>query len=267
MKIWAADGEAGLMLGNGQGYRKIGPAGEALCAWDGCVYCAGGQKCHCYEDEKGEMRFDLSIPTGVCGLIPLGDSICALSSDADCLLAFCPRTGEMRFSAPAGNYPRDLCKSPCGRFLAVAGGAAGEILIFDESLACLEKYRVPGAACGVCFLPRGLMALCAVGEGELSSRLMRISPRGVGEEICALSDIPCSLCALPGGGCLAGCSDQVIRLRHDGKITFRLPAVYPARIRHFRGQSLICDLCQGEIVTLEGRAIYRGKAPLDVLAQ
>ena len=266
MQMWAADGEAGLMRGSGGEFRRIGPPGEALCHWQGRVFCAGAGMCRGYLESTGEMVAELSLPGGICGLAPLGDCICALSAEADCLCAFCPRTGEMRLSAPAGVYPRDLCLSPCGRFLAVAGGAAGEMLLFDQQLCCLQQLRLPGVCCGVCFLARGMAALCAVGEGELSARLIGVSPRGVTEEMLAFPDVPCSLCALPGGGCLMGCNGQVIALRGDGRVLRRISCGYPARIRHAWGRALICDLCPGEIFTPAGERLYRGGAPWDVLA-
>lgn len=264
MDIWVADGEKGLMRGHDGEFEKIGPAGEAICAFRGCIYCAGGGRGHCCKGKTGEEIFDLSLPTGVCALCPMGNNICALSQDADCICAFCPETGEMRYSAPAGVYPGDVCKSPCGRFLAAAGGLAGEILLYDEKLVCQKKYKVPGAACAVCFMPRGLLALCAVGEGELSSRLLKISSRGVMEEMYSFPEPPCCLCALPGGQCLVGCHQQVIFLRSDGKISWRLPCPCPVRIRFFQGRAMILDICRGEIFTPEGQVIYRGGAPGDV---
>ena len=264
MKIFVADGESGLMAGSGGELKKIGPPGEALCLQGGYLYCAGGSRCRCYHAQSEERLFDLSLPSGICGLSGMGNVICALSQDGDCLCAFCMATGEMRYSVPAGIYPRDCCKSPCGKYLAVAGGLSGEILLFDESLCCLKKYRVPGAACGVCFLPRGIAALCAVEEGELSSLLMKISPRGVTEEILSCPQAPCSLCALPDGQLLMGCSSQVIFLRPDGKISRRLSCIYPARIRRFRGTPLICDICRGEIFTGKEKILYHGKEPWDI---
>lgn len=263
VKLYVADGEAGLMIGEGEKWRRAGPAGEAVCAFRGCIFCAGQGMGACYRGATGERIFDLSLPTGVCALCPLGGNICALSQDADCICAFCPFTGEMRYSAPAGVYPRDLCQSPCGRFLAAAGGMAGEILLMDEGLRCVKKYRVPGAACAVAFLPRGMLALCAVGEGELSSRLMKISPRGVMEEMHSFPDPPCCLCPLPGGRCLVGCHNQVICLRADGKITHRMAFPCPVRIRQLRGKLAICDICRGEIADGQGRILYRGGAPED----
>lgn len=265
MKIFVADGEAGLMAGDGQEFRKIGPPGEAVCRYGNRIYCAGGQGCACYEMEEKEKIFHLSLPTGVCALCGFGPFICALSQDADCICAFCPEKGEMRLSVPAGAYPRDLCPSPCGKFLAAAGGAAGEILLFDQNLCCLQCYPVPGWACGVCFQSRGMMALCAVEDGDLTGRLISISPRGVQEEMAAFSTLPCCICALSGGRCLVGCQDRAMGLRADGSIFYRRVCAYPNRIRYMQGKALICDLCGGEIVTGEGKCLYRGPAPMDAV--
>lgn len=265
VKMWVADAQMGLMLVTENGCRKIGPPGCALCAGKGKIYCAGTGRCGCYDWKTGEMCFDFPLPGGVCALGMAGDKICALSSDADSISAFDGERGELLFSAPAGVYPRDFSVSPCGRYLAVAGGAAGEILLFDEMLQCRMRHRVAGIACGVAFLPRCLAALCAVGEGELSARLLLISPRGVMEEAFLCPDVPCALCALPGGQCLIGCHGAVYGLRADGKIMPRLACAYPARIRLAHGQGLICDAWQGDVLRLNGRCLYRGKEPADAL--
>lgn len=264
MNIWVADGARGLMRGSGGAYRQMGPPGNALCLSGGRVFCAGQNRCACLDRESGETLFDFPVPTGVCALAALGDVVCALSSDADSLSAFSAQTGEMLFSAPAGAYPRDLCVSPCGRYIAVAGGAAGEVALFDETLACVQRRRVPGAACAVCFLPRCLAVLCAVGDGDLSSRLLRVSPRGVIEEMYSCPSAPCALCATPGGQCLMGCHGAVFRLRADGHLSYRVPCAYPARLRNFREGALICDAWQGCVLTVTGRPLYTGKEPWDV---
>lgn len=265
MKIWVADGTRGLMRQSGGEWRRVGPPGNTVCPWGRQIYCSGQTRCVCLDQESGAERFDFPVPTGVCALAPLGRMICALSADADSLSAFCPHTGELLFSSPAGSYPRDLCVSPCGRYVAVAGGAAGEILLFDETLSCIQRRRVPGVACAVCFLPRALAALCAVGDGELSSRLLLISPRGVAEEAFACPDAPCALCALPGGQCLMGCHGTIFCFRADGKLFYRRPCAYPARIRPWQSSALICDAWQGVVKRLGGPVVYEGVEPLDVV--
>lgn len=265
MKTWVADAQRGLKLLEGNVCRHLGPPGCALCAGNGRIYCAGEARCGCFDRRTGNALFDFPLPGGVCALGAAGDKICALSSDADSISAFRAQNGELLFSAPAGVYPRDFSVSPCGRYLAVAGGAAGEILLYDDMLQCRLRCRIAGIACGVAFLPRALAALCAVGEGELSARLMLISPRGVAEEAFFCPLPPCALCALPGGQCLIGCHGAVYCLRPDGKIVPRLSCAYPARIRPGRGSALICDSWQGEILLPDGSCLYRGGEPADAL--
>ena len=265
MRIWVADGERGLIGVQGAECRLLGAPGRALCALGGRIYCAGRETCACYEAATGRLLFDFSLPPGVCALAAAGDSVCALSADADSVTAFSGEAGMIRFCAPAGNYPRSLRASPGGRLLAVAGGAAGEALVMDAQLRCLARYRLPGAVIDVCFLPRGMGALCAVGDGELSARLLRISPRGVTEELCACPLVPSSLCALPDGRWLVGCHGEAALLRPDGRVMLRLPCPYPARMALARSEPLICDPCQGRVFFLSGRTAYRGASPEDAL--
>ena len=265
MKIWVADGEAGLMQGDGNSFFRAGEECLALCAGLGHIYCAGRKRGQCLDGVSGKMLFDFPVPGGICAMGMLGDQVCALSADADSLSAFCGHTGALLFSAPAGDYPRDLCISPCGKYLAVAGGAAGEILLFDRSLSCIQKRRVPGAVCAVCFLARHMAALCAVGDQELSARVMRISPRGVAEEIYDCPRAPCSMCALSGDRLLVGCHEELALLRGDGRVMRRFSCAYPARLRPYRDGALICDGWQGTVRALGGPVLYRGKEPGDVI--
>lgn len=263
MPIWIADGEKGLMRADSGTCRLAGAPGAALCALDGTLFCAGRDLCLAY-DSSGQVLLEAPLPPGVCALAAFGNRICALSSEADSVIVFSGRTGAPLWAAPCGVCPRDLCVSPCGQYLAVAGGAAGEVLLLDTQLRCQAVFRVPGAACAVCFLPRGLAALCAVEDRELSARLFRVTPRGVTEEIFLFPAIPCALCALPDGGCLVGCHGQVTALRADGKVTRGLPCVYPARLRRSPKGPLICDSCGG-VYDLSGYCLYRGGEPLDAL--
>ena len=265
MEIWAADGEKGLMRGRGGQWGRMGPPGRALCFQQGKLFCAGQNRCFCYEQREGRPLFDFALPAGVCALAAGSGRLFALSSDADSVTAFSTLNGDPLLCAPAGDYPQALCLSPCGRYLAVAGGAAGEMLLLDQSLSCLCRHRVAGAACGVCFLPRSIGVLCAVGDGELSTRLVAISPWGVTEEIFSCPDPPCAVCALPGGQCLIGCHGAVWRLRADGKVSARFPVPYPARLRPGLSSPLIIDPWQGRISLPGGRVLYQGGAPEDAV--
>ena len=267
MRLWVADGEKGLMRGDGNnGFQRIGPPGEALCAWGGLVYCAGNGQCACYDAKTGAVLFSVAVPGGVCALAMLNEWLCALSADADSVTALCPRTGQILCCAPAGMYPRDLAVHPGGGLLAAAGGAAGEVLLFGKELRFLCAYRLPGTVCGVCFLPRGMGALCAVERGEaLCARLYTVSFRGVTEEVFASPSAPGCLCGLPGGGCLLGLWGGTALWRPNKKTAFRQSCVYPARIRPAEKGAVICDIGDETVRLLRGPVLYRGKTPLDAL--
>lgn len=263
MGLWVADGEKGLMREAGGGFACLGPPGYALCAGGGRVYCAGAGRCLCCRGNTGEALFDFPVPPGVCALRLFRGMICALSTEADSVSAYDPDTGQMLYAAPAGTYPRDLCAG--GRWLAAAGGAAGEAVLMEGALRRASAFRVPGTACAVGFQPRGLYVLCAAGEEEPEARLMRVSFRGVGEEMYADPQPPASLCALPDGGCLVGCRGSVTLLRRDGSPAARWPCAYPARLRLCARGALACDSWQGRVRLLNGGELYRGGEPLDAL--
>ena len=265
MQLWVADGEAGLMrLQNGE-LERIGPPGEALCAGWGRVYCAGQGRFFCCDRENGQTLYDAATPPGINALAVLGDRVCALSADADSVTAFSALTGEILFSAPAGSYPRDLCVSRQGKYLAVAGGAAGRVYLMNADLRCLRAYPVPGTVCGVCFLPRGLAALCAVETGELSARLYAIRYRGLTEEIAAFPMLPACLCAMADGACAAACHGEAILISANKKAAYRQPVSCPVRIRPSRLGPLICDSWQGTVFPLGGVPLYKGPCPQDAL--
>ncbi len=261
MAVWVADQEKGLFFDNRQ---VLSRPCQALCRQGGCIFAAGPREEVCLRETDGSILFSHPLPGGVNALCPLGGHICALSGDSDSLCAFSPRDGRLCLSAPAGSYPRDLCPSPCGRYAAVAGGGAGEVLLFDGELNCIRRHRVPGAAVSLCFLPRTLAVLCAVGEENISSRLMLISQRGVVTEGYAHPSPPCALCALPGGRLLMGCHGCILHFARDFRLVNRQSCVCPARIRIFRGRMYYSDAWQGCVKDEKGQLLYRGGEPLDM---
>ncbi len=265
MRLWVADSEQGLMLAQGDSCRRQGPPCGALCSGWGRVFCAEPQRCVCRGCETGETLFDLPLPTGVCAMAVWDGMVCALSADADSVTAFSALTGELLCCAPAGVYARDLCVSRQGRFLAVAGGAGGSVLLLDQSLRLLREYRLPGTVCGVSCLRRSLLALCAVERGEIETRLLRVSLRGAAEEVFASPLAPSCLCPLPGNGFAVGCMGRVLFLSSRYKPVYTLPFACPARIRLTRWGPLICDPCRGEAALADGQTLYRGPSPQDAL--
>ena len=264
MQLWAADGERGLTAAEGGSCRLLGPPCSALCAGWGRIFCAEPHRCVCRSRETGDPLFSLPLPTGVCAMTVWDGAVCALSSDADSVTAFSARTGELLCCAPAGVYPRDLCVSRQGRFLAVAGGAGGSVLLLDRNLRLLREYRLPGTVCGVCCLRRSLLALCAVERGEIETRLLRVSCRGAAEEVFSSPLPPACLCPLPGG-CAVGCMGRVIFLSAGYKTLRTLPCPCPVRIRPTPWGPLICDPCRGTAALADGRVLYRGPSPQDAV--
>ena len=264
MTIWAAEGEKGLYRRKNGETRRLCGACCALCRSRGRMFCAGEKRGYCLKSAGNEAEFDFPVPPGICAMAALSGLVYALSSEADCLCAFDAGTGGLLLSAPTGSYPRDLCPSPCGRYMAVAAGGAGEILLFDAGLRCVFRKKTAGIPCGVCFLPHALAALCAVENGDtLSSRLALISPRGVEREVFTFPAVPCALCA-QGGGCLLGCQGRVFRLDKEGGVTACRAFQWPARIRSSPLGLLICDPWQGVIAGMNGRVLYTGQEPVDV---
>lgn len=262
MALWIADSILGLKCTAHS--LPATPGCFALCKDARHLFAACTCRGICLHTDSSDILFDFPLPPGVCSLCRFGDHICALSTEADCLCAFSPHDGTLCLSAPAGSYPRDVCISPCGRYAAVAGSAAGEVLVFDRQLNCIRKERVAGAAVGVCFLPRSLAVLCAVGDDAISTRLIAISPRGVTEEIFSWPQPPCCLCALPGGRCLVGCHGTVIHLNASGRMTNRTVATCPHRICLTGTGPLIADSWQGTIRNLTGQRIFSGREPVDL---
>lgn len=261
MRLWVADGEKGLMQLREEGWRRLAGPCRLLCPWGGGMLCAGDGECCCL-DGAGRTRYALPAPTGVCGLAAGGETAYLLSSDTDSLLAWSLRTGEMLYAAPAGVCPRGLALSPDGRHLAAAGGAAGEVLLFNERLEKQRAVRVPGVAVGVCFLDKSLAVLCAVGENELKSALLRISPLGVVSELFSCPEGPCCLCRW-GDGCAAGCHGAVYALSGRGKVRRTIPCGYPAAVRSCGGFLLAADPWQGRVLLDGGRCLYAGPSPED----
>lgn len=263
MRLWVADGERGLMLADGRGWRAAGPPGRLLCRAEGCIFCAGESACFCCDDAGHALR-RFAIPSGACAMEAAGGRVYLLSSDADSLSAWDAKTGALILSAPAGVYPRGLAVRPDGRLLAAAGGAAGEILLFGADLRLLKTYRVPGVAVGVCFLPQGLAALCAVGDGEVSGALLRISPRGVVKTLFSCPETPCRLCATREG-CAAGCYGRVYFFGGQGRLLRAVSCACPEGLRACGEWTLIADPWEGRVTLEDGTCVYQGASPDDAL--
>lgn len=261
MALWIADGTMGLRKEQG---KPLSPPCHALCRLGRMLYAAGEQTGWCLCPESSRILFDFSLPRGICAMAGFGSYLCALSRETDSLCALCPENGALCLSLPAGSYPRDMAVSPCGQYLAIAGSAAGEVMILNRTLSCVQKIRVAGAAVSLCFVPGGLAVLCAVGDEMLSSRLLFISPRGVTEETAAFPHTPLCLCALPSGGLMMGCHGCVLHFNARGRQTGRLSTPLPVRIRSAKDGVLIADPYAGTVLDGRKQIHYRGDDPEDV---
>ena len=257
MEIWAADGRAGLLRTENGRCRRAGPSGGALCFAAGRVYCADRERCATYDAATARPCFSFAVPGDVCALRCFGGMLCALSGDAGSVTGYSLRNGGIVFAAPAGIGPRAMAVSPGGRRLAVAAGAAGAVMLFDEALRRVGSVPVPGEAVGVGFFGQGLIALCAVDEERTAGRLLYLGPGGEKRELLAFPYAPAALCVLPAGPCVVGCDGQLLGLKASGELCFRRSCGYPAVIRPCPRGALICDSLRGEVRLLGGSPLLR----------
>lgn len=261
MALWIADGKIGLRKGQGQ---PLTPPCYALCCIQHQLYAAGEETGFCLCPESSRLLFDFPLPRGVCAMASFGPYLCALSRETDSLCVLSPVNGSLCFSVPAGIYPRDFSISPCGKYLAIAGSAAGEVIILNRDMQPIRKERVAGAAVGTCFMGGGLAVLCAAGEESPSSRLLFITPRGVTEEMGIFPQMPLCLCPLHSGGFIMGCHGCVLLFNALGRQTGRLSTPLPLRIRQARRGVLIADPYTGTILDGRKQSHYQGPDPRDM---
>lgn len=267
MGVWIADEERGLL--HDKGRVDISPTG--LCACGNTVVCACAGAAHTFAADTGSALERFPLPPDTRKMCALPGALYCLSGEADSLSLLCPRTGRLRLCVCAGCYPRDVCLSPCGRLLAVAGGADGAVLVMKSAdLSLIRRIRLPGIACAVAFQGAEICALCAVEENDIATRLMRVSVRGVTSEAGRMRGLPGALTALPDGGIMTASLGEIIRFRKDGRVVQRLAAWLPSRLRLTGGCVLSADPLEGTLVSIplnmeKPAAIYRGGSVNDVL--
>ena len=266
MGLWVADERAGL----------AGPGGclcgqpLCLCAYGDAVVCATPREARVFDAANGGDISRYPLPPGVRCMCALPDALYCLSSEADSVSLLCPLTGQLRLCAQAGCDPRDLALSPCRRLLAAAGGAAGMLYLYDsKTLTLLRSIPLPGVVYAVCFCPSGLMALCGIEAGDVSTCLYRISARGVAAELLRLPGLPGALLPLPGGGLLVGALGQLLHLRPGLSVHRRYACGLPARLRLYADFALCADPLDGRLLQVplrEGslRTLYVGE-PVDAI--
>jgi len=270
MALWIADAERGLMHISKMSER-LHPAALCLTVCGGLVICAAPDRALCFAPDARPTG-EYPLPPGVCRMCALPGALYALSSEADSVSLLCPVTGRLRLCAQAGCYPRDMQLSPCGRYLAVSGGAAGQLLLYAaQDLTLLRRIPLPGIACAAVFSGQQLFAVCAVEENELTTHVLRISPRGVQSEIFTVCAMPGALHSLHDHTLLLGVLGESIRLRADGRVLQRYPAGLVQSIRAYAGFALAADPLSGQVqrvpyaIGKSAGVVYPGASPSDML--
>lgn len=271
MKMWIADESTGLLFYSHGTVRKVcsQPLGLCLCA--SMLICAQPQQALACAADSGNVLASYPLPPNTRRMCALPDALYCLSGDADSISLLCPRTGRLRLCAQAGCYPRDVALSPCRRMLAVAGGAAGAVLIYHaEDLHLIRALSLPGIVSAVTFAGAELVALCAVEDTQPRSRLYRISVHGVASEMGCWDGLPGALLALPDNSLLCGVMGKLLRLRADGRVVHCLPCALPDCLRPCPAGCLCVDALDGCVLRFSADAahaqrLYRGSAPCDAL--
>ena len=270
MALWIADAERGLMhISSGE--KCLTPQASCLTACGGSVICAASDAAQRYAP-NAEKLSDYPLPPGVSRLCALPGALYCLSTEADSISLLCPDTGRLRLCAQAGCYPRDMQLSPCGSLLLVAGGASGTALLYSaHDLTLLRQLSLPGMVYSAVFCGREIFALCAVEEDDMSSHLLRISPRGVKSDVFSIRGLPGALCAMEDQSLLVGVLGSTLRLRPDGRVLQRYPGGLVSCIRLWPSFALTADPLSGCVQRIENgigksaAVIYRGASPNDML--
>lgn len=271
MALWIADEGAGLIRSSADGERRLCAQPLSLCACGNTLVCAQAQQAAVYAADTGAALGRYPLPPGARRMCALPGALYCLSSDADSISLLCPRTGRLLLCAQAGCYPRDLALSPCRRMLAVAGGAAGAVLVYRaRELTLIRSLPLPGVVSAAAFAGAELLALCAVDEGRLQSRLFRISIHGVVSALGCWEGLPGALLIHPDGMIVCGVLGKLLLLRPDGRVARCLPCGLPACLRPCPGGLLCADALDGCVTRVtaaltDAQCVYRGDSPLDAM--
>ena len=245
MALWIADEGAGLIRSGADGERRLCAQPLSPCACGNTLVCAQAQQAAVYAADTGAALGRYPLPPGARRMCALPGALYCLSSDADSISLLCPRTGRLLLCAQAGCYPRDLALSPCRRMLAVAGGAAGAVLVYRaRELTLIRSLPLPGVVSAAAFAGAELLALC---EG-----------------------LPGALLIHPDGMIVCGVLGKLLLLRPDGRVARCLPCGLPACLRPCPGGLLCADALDGCVTRVtaaltDAQCVYRGDSPLDAM--
>ncbi len=278
--IWIADRELGLFLWSRDDFRQIPCAlnlPHAPCPSMTQFFCACKKRDmvqrFIYWEGNWKAEGEFPAPPGLECMqsSPEGGWLYLLSGEADSLHTVAAATGELLYGNEAGVYPRSVQVHPTGKLVAVAGGAAGEVLLFQApSLNLYRRISVPGIACQAAFVEGGLAVLCAVEDGEVQTLLGFIAGnRTIMEEVAMLPGLPGALQPLPDGTVLAGSVGTLAKasLRQKTVVwrsdSFGLPGTLSVR----GDEVLVSDPLSGRVMLMNWRKprdqhlVYEGNEP------
>ena len=163
---------------------------------------------------------------------------------------------------------------PNGKLVAVAGGAAGEVLLFQApSLNLYRRIPVPGIACHAAFVDGGLAVLCAVEDDEVQTMLgFMAGNRSRMEEVVMLPGLPGVLQPLPDGSILASSQGTLVKVSLRQKaIVWRSDSFgLPGGLSVWGEELLASDQLLGKVMALnwrrprEQRELFEGVEPVAV---
>ncbi len=264
--IWIADRELGLFLWSRDDFRQIPCAlnwPHAPCPAVSQFFCACKkrdmvQRFVFWEGNwKAEGEFPAPPGLECMQSSPEGGWLYLLSGEADSLHTVAAATGELLYGNDAGVYPRCVQVHPTGKLVAVAGGAAGEVLLFQApSLNLYRRIPVPGIACQAAFVEGGLAVLSAVEDGEVQTLLGFIAGnRAVMEEVLVLPGLPGALQPLPDGTVLAGSVGMLAQVAlRQKKVVWRSDSFGLPGTLSVRGEEvLVSDPLPGRVILMNWR--------------
>lgn len=175
----------------------------APCASAACmaVYCPKERECLCMERRSGKL---ISRMPGVPGLCDMCFSECSrylfqLSSEADCVHACCVATGELRYAAPAGVFPR--CMKRLGSMLLCAGGAVNEAcLLHTPDLTRMYTVQTGHPCFAADFWQGGLVLVCAAEGDDIRTVVYTMAAHAVKpKKLIEMPGIPAGIWVCPDG--------------------------------------------------------------------
>ena len=263
MSVLIADMGRGLFLGCERTGRLAPVPCPAQCPFlalchRGELLVASDRQREVYRLTRGGLAQARSFPAppGMVAMLlsPCGRQLYQLGGECDSVHMRGMEKGELIRVCPAGVYPRDMRLDSTGRYLLIAGGASGELILMDaRELRALCSIELGGAVCAADFTPGGAMALVTRENGDLETCLCRVPASFDRFERLALFEGQAgALLALPDGSVAIGLQDGVKRYDAKRHALTTLSAQYPlpACMEYRSGALLVSDTLTGQVARL-----------------